>query len=154
MLQSLHSCIKSLRFDIAGQALIQLDQTKWNAEQLLPFIQDIQKLHCHLAVKQKQHLKDLQEHPSFTNWKELAKVTLFQVVLFNRRRAGEVSRMHCLHTYRRTHQKNREMSTWPSQHLNRSSVGILYRKRGRKVPILLIPSMRESLDALTESREE
>lgn len=84
---------ESWRFDIASQALTQLDQSKWNAPQLLPFTQDIQKLHCHLAEKQQQHLNDLQGHPLPSNWKELAKVTLTQVVLFNRRRAGEVSRM-------------------------------------------------------------
>lgn len=84
---------ESWRFDIASQALTQLDQSKWNTPQLLPFTQDIQKLHCHLAEKQQQYLNDLQEHPSPSNWKELAKVTLTQVVLFNRRRGGGVSRM-------------------------------------------------------------
>lgn len=36
---------ESWRFDIASQVLTQLDQSKWNAPQLLPFTQDIQKLH-------------------------------------------------------------------------------------------------------------
>ena len=36
---------ESWKFDIAGQALTQLDQTKWNS-QLLPFTQDVQNLYC------------------------------------------------------------------------------------------------------------
>ncbi|XP_034565550.1 uncharacterized protein LOC117831136 isoform X1 [Notolabrus celidotus] len=150
---------ESWRFDIASQALTQLDQTKWNAPQLLPFTQDIQKLHCHLAEKQKQHLNDLQEHPSPSNWKELAKVTLTQVVLFNRRRAGEVSRMllsgYLSKDTSETHDDVSLALTPLEQKLCKHFVRItIVGKRGRKVPVLLTPLMRESLDALTEKREE
>jgi hypothetical protein len=150
---------ESWRFDIASQALAQLDQSKWNAPQLLPFTQDIQKLHCHLAEKRHQHLNDLQEHPSPSNWKELAKVTVTQVVLFNRRRGGEVSRM-LLSAYLSkdisdTHDDVSLALTPLEQKLCKHFVRItIVGKRGRKVPVLLTPLMRESLDALNEKREE
>nr|XP_043873422.1 uncharacterized protein LOC122762290 isoform X7 [Solea senegalensis] len=150
---------ESWRFDIASQALTQLDQTKWNAPLLLPFTQDIQKFHCHLAEKQQQHLNDLQKHSSPSNWKELAKVTLTQVVLFNRRRGGEVSRM-LLSAYlsKDTSDTHGDVSlalTPLEQKLCKHFVRItIVGKRGRKVPVLLTPIMRESLDALTEKREE
>ncbi|KAG1925745.1 hypothetical protein F2P79_025324 [Pimephales promelas] len=150
--------LESWRFDIAGQALTQLNRAKWNAPQLLPLTQDIQKLHCYLEEKQQQHLKDLKEHHSSTNWKELAKVTLTQVMLFNRRRAGEVSRMH-LSAYlsKDTSEEQGDVNlalTPLEQKLCRHFVRIaIVGKRGRKVPVLLTPLMRESLDALTECRE-
>ncbi|XP_039537928.1 uncharacterized protein LOC120486138 isoform X3 [Pimephales promelas] len=150
--------LESWRFDIAGQALTQLNRAKWNAPQLLPLTQDIQKLHCYLEEKQQQHLKDLKEHRSSTNWKELAKVTLTQVMLFNRRRAGEVSRMH-LSAYlsKDTSEEQGDVNlalTPLEQKLCRHFVRIaIVGKRGRKVPVLLTPLMRESLDALTECRE-
>ncbi|CAM4652766.1 unnamed protein product [Leuciscus chuanchicus] len=151
--------LESWRFDIAGQALTQLNRAKWNAPQLLPLTQDIQRLHCYLEEKQQQHLKDLKEHRSSTNWKELAKVTLTQVMLFNRRRAGEVSRMR-LSAYlsKDTSEEQGDVNlalTALEQKLCRHFVRIaIVGKRGRKVPVLLTPLMRESLDALTESREE
>ncbi|XP_038147926.1 uncharacterized protein LOC119787925 isoform X2 [Cyprinodon tularosa] len=149
---------KSWRFD-TGQALTQLNQAKWNAPQLLSLTQDIQKLHCYLDEKQQQHLKDLQEHPSSTNWKELAKVTLTQVMLFNRRRAGEVSRMR-LSAYlsKDTEEEQGDVNlalTALEQKLCRHFMRIaIVGKRGRKVPVLLTPLMRESIDALTKTREE
>ncbi|XP_026103476.1 uncharacterized protein LOC113074980 isoform X2 [Carassius auratus] len=151
--------LESWRFDIAGQALTQLNRAKWNAPQLLPLTQDYQRLHCYLEEKLQQHLKDLKEHRSSTNWKELAKVTLTQVMLFNRRRAGEVSRMR-LSAYlsKDTSEEQGDVNlalTALEQKLCRHFVRIaIVGKRGRKVPVLLTPSMRESLDALTESREE
>lgn len=68
------------------QALIQLDQSKWKSPQLLPFTQDVQNLHSQLSEKQQQHLDALKEEASPSNWKDLVKVTLAQVILFNHQR--------------------------------------------------------------------
>ncbi|XP_073694436.1 uncharacterized protein [Garra rufa] len=150
---------ESWKFDIASQALTQLNQTKWNSPQILPFTQDVQKLHSHLSEKQQTQLDALRENPSPLNWKDLAKVTLAQVILFNRRRAGEVSRMP-LSVYlskdtSETHQDVNLALTALEQKLCKHFVRIaIVGKRGRKVPVLLTPVMRESLDALTEKREE
>lgn len=46
-----------------------------------------------MSEKQQKQLNALQEEPSSINWKDLAKVTLAQVILFNCHRAGEVFRM-------------------------------------------------------------
>ena len=54
---------ESWKFDIASQALTQLDQTKWNSPQLLPFTHDVQNLHCYLSEEQQQHLNVLKEKP-------------------------------------------------------------------------------------------
>ena len=60
--------------------------------QLLPFIAEVQK-HNYLDEKQQQYQHDLESEASSQNWARLAKVTLAQVVLVNRRREGEVSKM-------------------------------------------------------------
>ena len=150
---------ESWKFDIAGQALTQLDQTEWNSPQLLPFTQDVQNLHCHLSEKQQQHLNALKEESSPSNWKDLAKVTLAQVILFKCRSAGEVSRMP-LSVYlskgtSETHEDVNLALTALEQKLCKHFVRItIVGKRGRKVPVLLTSLMRESLDSLTEKREE
>ncbi|KAI3354594.1 hypothetical protein L3Q82_019100, partial [Scortum barcoo] len=66
---------------------------------------------------------------------------------------------HCRHTYQETHQKLMKMSTWPLRRCSRSFANLFIRitivgKRGRKVPVLLTPLMRESLDTLIEKRED
>ncbi|KTF92489.1 hypothetical protein cypCar_00049226, partial [Cyprinus carpio] len=150
---------ESWKFDIASQALTQLNQTKWNSPQILPFTQDVQRLHCYLSEKQQKQLNALQEEPSPLNWKDLAKVTLAQVILFNRRRAGEVSRMSLSAFMSKdtseTHEDVNLALTALEQKLCKHFVRIaIVGKRGRKVPVLLTPVMRESIDTLTEKREE
>ena len=86
-------------------------------------------------------------------------MTVTQVVLFNRRRGGEVSRM-LLSAYLSkdisdTHDDVSLALTPLEQKLCKHFVRItIVGKRGRKVPVLLTPLMRESLDALNEKREE
>ncbi|XP_041666279.1 uncharacterized protein LOC121524831 [Cheilinus undulatus] len=150
---------ESWKFDIASQALIQLDQSKWNSPQLLPFTQDVQSLHAQLSEKQQQHLDALKEEVSPSNWKDLAKVTLAQVILFNRRREGEVSKMplsvYLSRDLSETHEDVNLALTELEQKLCKHFVRItIVGKRGRKVPVLLTPLMRESLDTLVEKREE
>ncbi|XP_034538605.1 uncharacterized protein LOC117812108 isoform X3 [Notolabrus celidotus] len=150
---------ESWKFDIASQALIQLDQSKWNSPQLLPFTQDVQSLHVQLSEKQQQHLDALKEEASPSNWKDLAKVTLAQVILFNRRREGEVSKMplsvYLLRDQSETHDDVNLALTELEQKLCKHFVRItIVGKRGRKVPVLLTPLMRESLDILVLKREE
>ncbi|XP_034077685.1 uncharacterized protein LOC117549722 isoform X1 [Gymnodraco acuticeps] len=150
---------ESWKFDIASQALTQLEQPKWNSPQLLPFTKDVQHLHSHLSEKQLECVKDLKEEVSPSNWKDLAKVTLAQVILFNRRREGEVSRMavsaYLSRDLSETHEDVNLALTTLEQKLCNHFVRItIVGKRGRKVPVLLTPLMRESLDTLIQKREE
>ncbi|XP_062270957.1 uncharacterized protein LOC133976775 [Scomber scombrus] len=150
---------ESWKFDIASQALIQLNQSKWNSPQLLPFTQDVQSLHSQLSEKQQQHLHALKEEASPSNWKDLSKVTLAQVILFNRRREGEVSKMplsvYMSRDLSETHEDINLALTELEQKLCKHFVRItIVGKRGRKVPVLLTPLMKECLDTLVERRAE
>ncbi|XP_014873036.1 uncharacterized protein LOC106936497 [Poecilia latipinna] len=150
---------ESWNYDIASQALTQLQQRKWNAPLLLPFTHDVQILHNHLSEKQQEYLRALTKDASQSNWKDLAKVILAQVILFNRRRAGEVSRMHLsVYLSKDTSTAHEDVNlalTALEQKLCNYFVRItIVGKRGRKVPVLLSPQMKESLDTLTEKREE
>ncbi|KAK0148605.1 hypothetical protein N1851_011042 [Merluccius polli] len=70
-----------------------LNESKWNAPQLLPFTADVQKLHNYLDEKQQQYQHDLKSEASSHNWATLAKVTLAQVILFNGVGKVRVSKM-------------------------------------------------------------
>lgn len=144
---------------ISAASLRTLQESKWNTPQLLPFTSDVQKLHTYLDVQQKQVYSKLSTEASPETWKELAKLTLTQVILFNRRRAGEVSKMP-LSSYLLLNPSDlqedvsetlSELEKKLCEHFRRIEIR---GKRGRKVPVLLTPSMQESLDLLVSKRQE
>ncbi|XP_070704434.1 uncharacterized protein [Pempheris klunzingeri] len=150
---------ESWKFDMVSQVPAQVDQSKWNSPQLLPFTQDVQNLHSYLSEKRQQHFNALKEEVSPLNWKNLAEVTLAQVILFNRQREEEVSRMlvsaYSSRDAPETHEDVNLALTALEQKLCRHFIRVtLVGKRGRKVPILLTTPMKESLDTLIEKREE
>ena len=75
---------------MSGCALQTLREGKWNTPQLLPFTEDVKKMHMHLDKWREKYLSSLQEDPN-KNWSRLASLTLCEVIL-NRRREGGVSK--------------------------------------------------------------
>ncbi|XP_063781021.1 uncharacterized protein LOC134929192 [Pseudophryne corroboree] len=144
---------------ISTAALKTLREIKWNAPLLLPFTDDVKRLNLYLLDRQREYLDGLSAHPSPKQWSMLAKVTLTQLILFNRRREGEVSKMR-LSSFESRHtadlqgdvaQALSEMEKALCHHFTRIEIP---GKRGRKVPILLSPCMQKAMEILTEKRAE
>lgn len=127
---------------VSSKALRNLSEAKWNAPQLLPFAEDVKKMHKHLNEQRKHFLTKLEQEPNKKNWAELAKITLCDVILFNRRREGEVSKMSLnAFTLRDTSSTHPDVELALSdfekklcKHFQRIEIK---GKSGRKVPILL-----------------
>ncbi|XP_068451972.1 uncharacterized protein [Clinocottus analis] len=130
-----------------------------DAPRLLPFTEDVQRLHSYLDAQQRCVQGELSAEASPKTWSQLAKITLAQVVLFNRRRARGVSEIP-LAAYlspdpagpRRD--VNAVLSDFEKhlfQHFRRIEVG---GKEGGKVPVLLTPGMQRALDLLVSKRRE
>ena len=142
---------------ISATALRNLAEAKWNAPTLMPFTEDVQKLHQFLDKMQEEYSSALSESPSTKAWTDLAKVCLTQTILFNRRREGEVASMplHAFLTRDRTdpHQDLDWALSEVEKKLCRHFTRIVTRgKRGRPVPILLTPKMLCALELLVEQR--
>ncbi|KAF6728633.1 N-lysine methyltransferase SETD8-A, partial [Oryzias melastigma] len=144
---------------ISAASLRTLREAKWNAPQLLPFTEDVMKLHSYLEKQQNQYCTELSTETSPQTWANLAKVTLGQVILFNRRRSGEVSKIP-LTAYLSSNdtQSPDDVSEALSdlekklcKHFRRIEIR---GKRERKVPVLLTPMMQQSLDILVSKRQE
>ena len=144
---------------ISAAALGTLQQAKWNKPQVLPFTEDVSVLHKFLAAERVKRMKDLEEEPNSKSFGNLAKVTLTQVVLFNRRREGEVSKME-LQTF--TSRDRTELNPdivrgltdferKLAEHFERVEIR---GKRSRKVPVLLTPDMIAAMDLLMKSMKE
>ena len=142
---------------VSSQALRTLSEAKWNAPQLLPFAEDVKKMHQYLVIKRKACQTNLEEEQTKKHWAELAKTTLCEVILFNRRREGEVSKMSlAAFTLRDTSVTHPDVELALSdlekklcKHFHRIEIR---GKRDRKVPILLTPDMLASMELLVKTR--
>lgn len=138
------------------QALHNLQEAKWNAPLLLPVADDILKMHQHLDSERAELQTKLEKQPSKNSWANLAKMTLCEVILFNRCTEEEVSKM----TFNAFLQKNNtstnsdvELAVSELEQLSKHFQRIEIKgKHGRKVPVLLTPSMLKSMELLTKAR--
>lgn len=144
---------------ISAAALTTLSEAKWNKPQVLPFTEDVKTLHAFLTSTMKELVSVLQDEPNEKSYATLCKVTLTQIILFNRRREGEVSRM-MLQSYTSKDQTpvNKDVAVGLSgfekklcEYFQRVEIR---GKRGRKVPVLLAPDMVVAMDLLVQLREK
>ena len=143
---------------ISATALRNIREAKWNVPTLMPFTEDVQKMHIHLSQVQDDCFSSLSECPSTKSWIELAKVCLTQIILFNRRREGEVASMPLSAFLSRDISDPHEDVDWALSEVEKKlcrhfSRIIIRGKRGRPVPILLTPKMLCALELLVKQRE-
>lgn len=144
---------------VSSNALKTLYQKKWNSPQTLPLSEDIKKLQDHLKSLEELNKKALIDHPSQRSWSELSQVTLTQLILFNRRREGEVSRMevqtYLLRNKRSMHDEILKSLSPFEKKLCQNLIRVEIRgKRGRKVPVLFPTNVQESVELLIKTRDE
>ncbi|XP_035812761.2 uncharacterized protein LOC118471566 [Amphiprion ocellaris] len=142
---------------ISSAAYRTLEEKKWNKPKLIPLAEDVKKMHMYMTDKQKQYYKQLLVEKIPKNWSNLAKVILAQIILFNRRREGEVSKMRLEAFLTRDNSPLNEdigealtaLEKRLCQHFERVEIR---GKRGRKVPVILTPVMVQSLELMVEER--
>ncbi|XP_076871541.1 uncharacterized protein LOC143521916 [Brachyhypopomus gauderio] len=135
-----------------------IEEEKWKTPTLLAFTEDVQKLHSFLDKTQDERMAQLSNEPSTKFWSELAKVSLTQVILFNRSREAEVSGMALTTFLSRDSADPPTDIDWAltevEKQLCRHFYKIVIRRKGaRPVPVLLTLRMLRALQLLTERRE-
>ncbi|XP_059406406.1 uncharacterized protein LOC132141148 isoform X2 [Carassius carassius] len=143
---------------ILDTALRNIREAKWNVPALIPFSEDVQKMHTYLSQVQDEWYKSLSESSSTKAWMELAKVCLAQIILFNRRRGGEVASMPLSAFFSRDTFDPHEGVDWALSEVEKQLCRHISRiitmgKCGQPVPILLTPKMLCSLELLVKQRE-
>ena len=144
---------------VSGDCQKTLTEARWNAPMLLPLTEDVKKIHNYLEAKQEQYSEDLKATVSTETWKMLSKVTQTLILLFNRRRQGEMSKMPLSAFLARVRSSSHEDINYALSELEIKLCSHFTRielrgKGGRMVPILLSPSMVESLVQLCDTREQ
>lgn len=144
---------------VSHKALNTLSDAKYNKPSTLPFTEDVQILHRYLEKSADSAFCNLKEEATTQNYAELAQISLSQIIVFNRRRAGEVSKMRLKTFHERDNTTLHEdvamgLSKIEQRLCNYFSRVEIMGKRGRKVAVLLTPSMVNALSLLTSKRTE
>lgn len=145
---------------ISYHALDTLSRRKFNKLELLPLTQDLTKLRESLLHKIK-HLTDcVKKNPTLDEWGQLSEAVLCRMIIFNKRRGGETSKMLLEAFTKRPQWESQTLEVITStlqplekQLMKRLDMVEIRGKRGRKVAVILTPDMKEAIDVLVEKRQ-
>ncbi|XP_051929371.1 uncharacterized protein LOC127605660 [Hippocampus zosterae] len=136
-----------------------IEEKRWNRQDDIPLTKDIITLRDHLRMVEQEAKAELTQKMSLSAYRKLNESVLAQIIVFNKRREGEASRM-TLETYQNasTNPVNQDIFETLSpleKELSKLLTRIEVRgKRGRKVPVFFTERMKESIDVLIEKRED
>lgn len=144
---------------VSHTALTTLNEGRFNKPSTLPFTEDVQRLHKHLEEVAGLASQNLKNMASPQVYGELCKATLAKIILFNRRRGGEVAKMQLKGFLERdTAPLHKDVVVGLTRfeqklcaHFSRVEIR---GKRGRKVAVLLSPDIVDSLTLLISRREQ
>lgn len=149
--------------DISSVALRSLSEAKRNNIKAIPLSDDIALLSNHLnseSSKTKEKLENAKDTFEIkANWERLEQITLTQIIMFNRRRQGEASKM-TVEDYIKG--KDQRHSNDVLRNLPKFEKGLceqlcrieIVGKRGRTVPVILTSTMKEAIDSLLKFRDK
>lgn len=144
---------------VSAAAPATLETQKQNKPHVLPLTDDVRVVTVYLKKERLECLNALKSHPDVKTWHALAKACLANIILFNRRRSGEASRI-LIKDYKegisRTVSQDDVMLSLSDleKHLVNNFTRIeVDGKRGKKVPILLTSTMCSEIDELLKTRD-
>lgn len=151
---------KQWSFELSTNASKEIYQRKWNKPAFLPLTSDIKIFRDYLLLVQQKSLDALKADPTnVVSYKALQDSVLAQLILLNRKRAGEVQRIF-LETYLNSSPEAPQeeillsLSEVERELANKFKRLVIRGKRGRGVPILFTPKLQKSLSILLSLREE
>lgn len=148
------------RSRVSAPALRSLRISKSKRPELLPLTSDLLKISKFINDLTNKLQQEVIDEPSTTNWARLAKATLCRIIMFNRRRSGEASRM-LLSDYQNEKGQNHESSEERRNSLSNFEQKMLkymrsltvVGKRFRPVTVLLTPQTMKSINVLLSTRK-
>lgn len=141
--------------EISAQAGLNLNENKWNKDELLPLTSDLKKLNIFLKELADRSFNELHLNENkYSAYTTLKEVVYTQIILLNRRRPAEVAQLNidkfnAINNLvdRSAHTEFEKCLTETEKILLNSYSRIVIRgKRGRGVPILLSPDMKKHFD--------
>ncbi len=150
---------KNWRNSVSITAHQTIQEKRWNKEDDIPLTKNVIALRDHLRMVEDEARAKLTQQMNLRAYKALNETVLAQVIIFNKRREGEASRL-TLDTYKKASANaiNEDIYSTLSP-LEKELSKILTRieirgKRGKKVPVFLTERMKESINLVVQRREE
>ncbi|XP_028418000.1 uncharacterized protein LOC114542728 [Dendronephthya gigantea] len=148
-------------YKISHHSISTLKERKYNKVQVLPLAEDIAKLRKFLDEEIASETSQLEELPIAKNWTSLAKLLLARIVMLNKRRGGEASKL-LLKSYDEipewtkcaTSEILSSLSPLEKRLSERLNMVETRGKRGRKVPIILTPEITKGIELLNSLRSK
>ena len=149
------------QYRVSSIALKTTKDDKRNKPDLIPLTSDLMKMTTYLQEMIDRGCKDLQAEPNTTNYNKLVDVTLSRMILFNKRRGGEASRM-LIASYRDSGCTTKSglddiqgtLSQTEQQICSRMKLVEICGKRNMTVPVLLTPAMAKAIDCILSARDK
>lgn len=140
---------------VSSSALSSLNKRKMNVTELLPLTDDLVRLNKFLNENLFIAKSHLIEDINYSNWFRLASVTLSKIILFNKRRSGEASKM-TVHQYTSrpnwtdecTAEFQKSLSNFETDLASKLTIVQIQGKRERIISILLTKDVKDSIDLL------
>ncbi|CAB3987135.1 uncharacterized protein LOC110043873 [Paramuricea clavata] len=147
------------QYKISHHSINTLSARKFNKVNILPLTEDLERLRKYLQCIITRCRKDLESTPLLEDWVMLAKATLTRLVMFNKRRGGEAANLLLSAFQERPNWKEANSSEIVKS-LNKFEKNLsemldmveVRGKRGRKVPIILTPELKTSIELLNRTR--
>ncbi|RUS80545.1 hypothetical protein EGW08_011685 [Elysia chlorotica] len=146
--------------EVSSSALSTLDQARWNSQHVLPLTESLRMLNRYLMEQSVLTYELLKQNQNAETWLRLAKITLANIILFNRKRSGEASRILISDFEKAKNNKSQprddvleSLSKVEKILVNNFLRVEIMGKRGRAVPILLTPKIAEGIQLLCDTRE-
>ncbi|XP_057291533.1 uncharacterized protein LOC130614143 isoform X3 [Hydractinia symbiolongicarpus] len=146
---------------LSSASLRTLGDNKFNKQEFLPVTSDLLKLKVYCEERTSFLVSALKDkHDDLSAWRELAEVVITRITVFNKRRGNEASSL-LLKKY--TERKNKtgtvhddilkSLTPLERKLMNRLDLVHVRGKRGRQVPVLLLPDVVVAIDTLISTRE-
>ena len=136
-----------------------LGRGKGIRSKLLPLTKDVKLLNEHLKTKWKEaHVALNASHNNATDWMDLSRISLALIILFNRRRQGEVSKM-TISDFNQQHSGNEEdvvnaLSPFEKTLCTIFSKIEIIDKQGRTDSVILTDEIKTWLNRLVQTRTD
>lgn len=145
---------------ISSNALSTLGRRKYNTAELLPLTGDLIKLNNYIDAEIKILMEGIAKYCSLKIWYRLATFVLARIILFNKRRSGEASKITMLQYLSRpnwsdqnTDELKSSLSAVENKLAETMFVVDVTGKRSRRVPIILTSTAKQAIDLLNENRK-
>lgn len=146
---------------VSTNALNTLKRRRDQTIEQLPETEDLLQLKLHQEEVRKKALVDLEATPNYNTWRMLAQNVLARLIIFNKRRAGEVAKL-TMATYKNRPNWKRAghsaitatLEPLEKKLLEKTDLVMVPGKRSRKVPILLPQDVLQAMELLMNTREQ